>query len=118
MPEAAPAWAFEHTIHCGVTSGFAWNFWTNVANWTVDVDVESVEIDGPFAAGARGYTNSKSSGRVDWRIVRANAGEAVLEIPVPGAIATIVWTFVDDGHSSRITQRWTLQGEQAESLAR
>src|SRR4051794_17283764 len=118
MPDEQPAWAFEHSIDCGVTAAFAWSFWTSVSNWTLDVDVESVEIDGPFAAGAQGFTNSRSSGRVPWRIVQADAGRAVIEIPAPGAVARITWTFEGAGGSARITQRWTLQGEQAESLAK
>lgn len=87
------AWAFEHSINCDVSSEFAWDFWANVRNWTLDADVESVEIDGPFAAGARGFTNSKSSGRVEWRIVDVQPGRAVIEFPLPGALGRFVWTF-------------------------
>lgn len=76
-----PAWWFEYSINCGVTVEFAWSFWTNVNNWALDADVESVEIDGPFVAGARGVTNSKSSGRIEWQIVEAQAGRAVIEFP-------------------------------------
>jgi hypothetical protein len=54
------AWTFEHSIDCGETAEFAWNFWTNVSNWVLDADVASVEIDGPFCTGARGFTNSKT----------------------------------------------------------
>jgi hypothetical protein len=54
MVQEEPAWAFEHSVDCEVTAEFAWGFWTNVNNWAFDSDIESVEIDGPFAAGARG----------------------------------------------------------------
>jgi hypothetical protein len=118
MLQYEPAWTFEHSIDCGVTAGFAWNFWTNVSNWALDPDVESIEIDGPFAAGTQGFTNSKSSGRVEWRIVEAQTGRAVIEFPLSGAVGRFVWTFEDTGERARITQRCTLAGEQAESYAK
>ena len=52
-----------------------------MSHWALDADVDSVDIDGPFAAGARGVTNSKSSGRIEWRIVEAHAGKASIEFP-------------------------------------
>ena len=112
------AWSFEHSIDCNVTTEFAWNFWTNVSNWALDADVESIEIDGPFSAGARGSTNSKSSGRVEWRIVEVQAGRAVIEFPLSGAVGRFVWTFEDLGGCTRITQRCTLDGEQAGTYAK
>ena len=59
MLQYEPAWTIEHSIDCAVAPEFAWNFWTDVSNWVLDADVESVEIDGPFSSGARGFTNSK-----------------------------------------------------------
>ena len=96
---------------------FAWNFWTNVKNWVFDPDIDSVEMDGPFAAGTRGFTNSKSSGRIEWRIVEARPGKAVIEFPLSGAVGRFVWTFEQIAGSTRITQRCTLQGEQADAYA-
>lgn len=111
------AWTFEHSIDCAVTAEFAWSFWTNVGNWVLDADIESVEIDGPFSAGTRGVTNSKRSGRVEWRIVEIQAGKAVIEFPLPGAAGRFAWTFEEIGECTRITQRCTLDGEQASAYA-
>jgi uncharacterized protein YndB with AHSA1/START domain len=112
------AWVFEHSVVCRVPVEFAWSFWTDVRNWVLDADVESVEIDGPFAAGTRGFTNSKSSGRIDWRIAEAGLGRAVIEFPLPGAVGRFVWTFEDIGGGTRMTQRCTLGGEQADTFAK
>ena len=117
MLQEESAWAFEHSVDCEVSAEFAWDFWTNVNNWALDSDVESVEIDGPFAAGTRGFTNSKSSGRIAWRIAEACAGRAVIEFPLSGAVGRCVWSFEDIHGCTRITQRWTLQGEQADAYA-
>ena len=97
---------------------FAWNFWTDVRNWASDSDVDSIEIDGPFAAGARGFTNSKSSGRIEWRIAEVRPGNAVIEFPLPGAVGRFVWTFEETAGCTRITQRCTLQGEQADAYSK
>src|SRR5215831_10332128 len=112
MVQDVPAWTYEHSVDCEVTVEFAWDFWTNIKNWALDADVESVEIDGPFATGARGFTNSKSSGRIEWRLVEVRVGRAVIEFPLPGAVGRCVWTFADTAGCTRITQRWMLQGEQ------
>jgi hypothetical protein len=111
------AWAFEHSVECPVTREFAWRFWTNVSNWKLDADVESVELNGPFAAGTHGVTVSRSAGRIEWRLVgvQAEAG-AVFEIPLPGAIVQFRWTFEDLGGHTRMTQRASIGGEQALSL--
>lgn len=52
-------WTFDYSVVCSVTVEFAWKFWTDVSNWAMDADVESVEIDGPFAAGARVHLQQK-----------------------------------------------------------
>lgn len=109
---------FEHSVDCGVSVEFAWKFWTKVSNWGLDADIESVEIDGPFAAGARGVTNSKSSGRVEWRIIEAQVGRAVIEFPLSNAVGRFLWTFEDIGGRTRITQRCTLEGVEAETYAK
>jgi len=112
------AWTFDHSVDCGVTVEFAWAFWTDVRNWAIEADVISVEIDGPFASGARGFTNSKSPGRIDWRVVEARPDRAVIEFQVPGARGRFVWTFEDVEGRTRMTQRCTLEGEQAGELAK
>src|ERR1700690_835315 len=118
MPQHESTWTFEHSIDCGVSAEFAWTFWTNVSNWVLDADVESIEIDGPFAAGARGATNSKSSGRVEWRVVEVQPGRAVIEFPLPGALGIFAWTFEDGSGRTRITQRCRIEGEQSGTYAK
>ena len=113
MRQDNPAWAFEHSVDCDVTVQFAWDFWTNVQNWTLDSDVESVEIDGPFVRGTRGCTISRSSGRIEWRLVEVGAGKAVIDFPLSGAVGRFVWRFEDRAGRTKITQSCTLEGEQA-----
>ena len=80
------AWCFEHAIGCKVCKEFAWNFWKVVDNWKLDADIESVELNGPFSADSCGVTSTRSSGRIEWRIVRVTTKrEAVLDVPLAGA---------------------------------
>jgi hypothetical protein len=117
MPEPGVAWSFEHTVECDAPAGFAWSFWTDVRNWRLDADVDSVEIDGPFASGTHGRTHSKSSGVVEWRIAEAAPGRAVIEFPLDGAVGRFRWSFEDVAGSTRMTQRCWLEGEQASMYA-
>ncbi|HKD08669.1 MAG TPA: hypothetical protein VKB79_22390 [Bryobacteraceae bacterium] len=60
-------WASEHSVDCGVP----------------------VEL--------RGFTTSKISGRIEWRVVEARRGRAVIEFPAPGATGGLGWMFSDIG---------------------
>jgi hypothetical protein len=108
-----PAWSFEHSVYCSVSADIAWRYWTDIKNWALDLDVVSVSLDGPFEAGARGVTISKSGGPIEWRIADVRPGRAVLEFPAPGALATFIWTFVDSERGTKITQRADLSGPDA-----
>ena len=68
-------WSFEHSLECRVSVESAWRFWTDVRNWALDADVASVEIDGPFAAGALGVTMSKSAGRIGCGLLKRRCRE-------------------------------------------
>ena len=108
-------WKFEYSVECEAPRDFAWRFWTHVENWKLDSDVDSVQLDGPFAAGSRGATKVRNGDSVDWYIVEVRDGShAVIELPVTGAVLTMAWTFEDSaGSGTRITQQMRLVGEQA-----
>jgi uncharacterized protein YndB with AHSA1/START domain len=108
-------WQFEYSAECEAPRDFAWRFWTHVDNWKLDSDVDSVRLDGPFAAGSRGATKVRNGDSVDWYIVEVRAGShAVIELPVTGAVLRMAWTFEDSaGGGTRITQQMRLAGEQA-----
>jgi hypothetical protein len=108
---------FEYGIECPVARGFAWRFWTTVSNWAFDRDIESVELNGPFTSGSRGVTRSRSSGRIEWKLGSVQPGKvAIVEISLPGASAHFEWLFEDAGSATRITQRVSIQGENARPL--
>ena len=114
------AWRFEYSVECLVSRDFAWQFWTDVANWAVvDPAVESVKLDGPFAAGAKGTTKPRGSDSVEWRVTEVeDRSRALIEMPAPGAVLRCLLTFEDSlNGGTRITQRMSLDGERAEDYA-
>ncbi|MEU8435944.1 SRPBCC family protein [Streptomyces sp. NPDC029216] len=47
-------WTYEHTIETTATPGAVWRLWADVKNWgDWNPGIERIEIDGPFAVGAR-----------------------------------------------------------------
>ncbi|HKP85639.1 MAG TPA: SRPBCC family protein [Blastocatellia bacterium] len=110
-------WSFEHSVECQAGRDFAWQFWTNVANWAVvDSSVESATLDGPFVAGAKGITKPRGTPPIEWMITGVRDGSSArIEIPAPGAVLKCFWRFEDSASGgARITQRMSMEGEKAE----
>jgi hypothetical protein len=113
-------WKFEHSVDCAVPRDVAWRFWTDVSNWAaIDPAVESVELDGPFAAGTAGRTKPRDMDFIAWRLADVVDGRsALVEIPAPGAVLRCVWTFEDlPAGGTRMTQRASIEGERADEYA-
>lgn len=89
-----------------------------MTNWALDSDVESVSLDGPFAAGSSGMTISRSVGRIPWQIKSVRDGKtAVIEIPFPGAVIEFQWNFESCANGTLVTQTVTLEGPQATAFS-
>lgn len=117
MDRTDTLWRFEHSIECQVTRDFAWEFWTDVNNWAaVDIAVESVSLDGPFAAGTKGTTKPLGLEPVVWELTEVLDGSsALIEIILPGATLKIMWTFGSSSSGGTlITQKIALESERAE----
>jgi hypothetical protein len=108
-------WEFTHSVDCPASRESAWQFWTHVENWLSDPSVESITLDGPFAAGTRGTTKPRGLDPLDWRLAEVQDGRgAVVEMNLPGAVIHFRWEFAELSDSvTRITQRVTLAGERA-----
>src|SRR5215472_3228515 len=110
-----PAWQFQHSVDCTATRQFAWDYWTNIANW-VDPPA-SFRLDGPFDVGSRLTTSL--SGQTFHSVIRDVIAdrEAIIEMQLLDAILSFHWTFEDlpEGRT-RITQRLVLSGPNAKSF--
>ncbi|MEN3332003.1 MAG: hypothetical protein V7641_1368 [Blastocatellia bacterium] len=108
-------WEFAHSVECPVSREFAWQFWTDVDNWLFDISVESVTLDGPFAAGTIGTTKPRGGDPINWQLLEVEDGHrAVVEINLPGAVVKFHWQFEDlPNAATRIFQQVTMEGEGA-----
>jgi len=107
---------FEHHIECAVEPEVAWMFWSNPRNWALDSDLAAVELHGPFASGSEGITESRSAGKICWKLRSVEKGKsAVIEVPLADGVADFHWRFDACQHGTRITQRVSLEGPRAEA---
>jgi len=110
----AIAWEISHSVETNASLAFAWNYWTEVANW--DDPPAKFELQGPFASGACGITRLPGQEPLQWfiREVMPPHG-ARIEMPLDGATVSFEWRLagLSDGRTT-LTQRIFLKGEQAE----
>jgi hypothetical protein len=107
------AWEMTYSVESGASPAFAWNYWTNIANW-IDPPAE-FEIDGPFAAGSPGTTRLPGQDSLHWIIQDVVAPTAAtITVALVGATLSFQWRFEGLPYGrTRITQRIALQGENA-----
>lgn len=107
----------EHTIVVNAGLPLVWAERTDVSTWH-DPPAE-FRLDGPFVDGARGETLMTGQEPVRWQVrdVRAPDGYTV-DVPVEGAIIAFEWAFAEIGpERTRVTQRISISGENAEAYA-
>jgi hypothetical protein len=111
-------WDFRHSVETTAERDFAWGFWTDVTNWAFDTSVEWVRLEGPFASGTKGVTKSPGMDPVHWVLTEVQPEEeAIVEFDLGGATLQFHWRFeVLDGGGTRITQRASLRGANADSF--
>jgi hypothetical protein len=111
------AWKMSHSVETDASPAFAWNYWTNVANW--DDPPAEFALDGPFAAGSRGTTKLPGQEPLHWLIREvAPPNAAAIEMQLDGAALSFEWRFDQlTGERTRLTQRVVLCGEKAGAYA-
>ena len=107
------AWEMTYSVDTDASPAFAWNYWTNIANW--DDPPAEFELDGPFASGSRGTTRLPGQEPLNWLIREVSPPQAAtITLELQGADLSFQWRFegLPDGRT-RITQRVALHGENA-----
>jgi hypothetical protein len=112
------AWQFEHSVDCNVPRHFAWSYWTNIANW--NDPPASFHLDGPFDAGTRLTTKLPGQELHSFirEVIRGSlSDEAIIDMQLSDAILSFHWKFESlSEYRTRMTQRLTLSGANAEAL--
>jgi len=112
MTTSEPAWQFQHSVDCNAPRQFAWDYWTNVANW--NDPRASFHLDGPFDVGS--HLTTSLPGQMLHSVIRnAVAGrEAIIEMQLADAILSFHLKFENlTEDTSRITQLIVLSGPNA-----
>jgi hypothetical protein len=116
--KSEPVWRFQHFVNCNAPRQFAWSHWTDIANW--NDPPASFHLDGPFNVGSRLTTSLP--GQTLQSVIRevineSRTDEATIDMQLPGAILSFQWKFESLFEDrTRITQRLTLSGANAEAL--
>ena len=108
-------WEMTHSVETNASPAFAWDFWTNVANWA-DPPAE-FELNGPFAGGSHGTTRLPGQEPLRWFIREVTPpNAAAIEMQLDGAALSFEWRFekLTDGRT-KLTQRVALTGENADA---
>jgi hypothetical protein len=69
-----PAWELQHSVDVDVPATFAWQYMTDVGNWS-DPPAEFT-LDGPFTAGAQGTTRMPGQPPAAWTVRDVEDGRA------------------------------------------
>jgi hypothetical protein len=112
---SAPVCELECAVEIGAPREFAWQFWTDVANWGKLEPGVDFELDGPFALGTHGVTKMPGQEPRRWLIRAVDRGYSwSQEMPMPGATFLVSMHFEESAvDRTRITQRLWLEGEGA-----
>jgi uncharacterized protein YndB with AHSA1/START domain len=113
------SWELKHSVIANACRQTVWEFVSNIDNLAlVEGDaVESMTLDGPFKAGARGMTKMRGQEPTHWRLAEVEPPErAVYEMELPGAVVHFTWTYEEltDDRTS-LSQRIVLGGPGAEA---
>jgi hypothetical protein len=110
-----PAWECQRSVDVDVPAAFAWQYMTDVRNWS-DPPAEFA-LEGPFTSGSRGITRMPGRPPATWSIRNVEPGRgytieggSFLE----GALLLFHWRFdALSDRTTRLTQRVELCGENA-----
>ena len=91
---STPVWEFQSSVETEADPQFAWDFWTNIANWREHEPGVEFEMDGPFTEGSRGTTKMPGQDPHHWVIRAVDPGRSwTQEVLLPGASFLVSMTF-------------------------
>src|SRR5947208_316125 len=112
-------WELRHSVIANASRQAVWGFVSDVDNLArfEGEAVDSITLDGPFQAGARGTTRMRGREPTHWRLVEVEPpGRTVTELELSGAVVRITWTYEEliDGRT-RMSQHMALEGPGAQA---
>jgi hypothetical protein len=107
----------EHSVEVDVSRDFAWNYWTDIRNWSDPP--ATFALDGPFAPGSRGTTTIPGQEPLSWTLGPIEPGTSgTVQMPLDRAMISFRWAFEPIAEErTRITQRVEVTGENPASYS-
>ena len=97
------AWEMTHAVETNISPAFAWNYWTDVANW--DDPPAKFDLDGSFASGSRGTTRLPGQEPLEWIIREVTPPDAATSSPDLTPISSALELPPRDADSSVLIRR-------------
>ena len=113
------SWEWKQSVIANASRQTVWEFISKIDNLArVEGDaVESMTLDGPFQAGARGTTKMRGQEPTHWRLAEVEPPRrSVTEVELTEAVVRFTWTYEElpDGRT-RLSQHIVLEGPGAEA---
>jgi hypothetical protein len=112
-------WSVEHSIDTSAGPAEIWRLWADVRGWPAwNGDIESIELEGPFAPGSRILMTPIGEETVELRIAEAVEPELFVDEAELGEIVvrTIHRVRRVDGGRARVTYRMEITGPDADTI--
>jgi hypothetical protein len=112
-------WSVEHSIDTSAGPAEIWRLWADVRGWPAwNGDIESIKLEGPFAAGSRILMTPIGDETVELRIAEAVEPELFVDEAELGEIVvrTIHRVRRVDGGRARVTYRMEITGPDADTI--
>src|SRR4051812_19586533 len=111
-------WSHEYATDCPVRPEKVWAVYADTAAWTEwNPAVELLEIDGPFAAGARGTLTPRGQDALPFAVVSAEPGRGYVSETVIAETVTLRTENLlepTDDEGTRIVSRLSMHGPAAD----
>lgn len=112
-------WTYEHSVETDAMPGAIWRLWADVESWGAwNADIESIQISGPFAAGAEIVMTPAGQDPVRLRVAEATVDELFVdEARIDGLLLRTVHR-LDRGERlrTRVLYRMEITGAAADEL--
>ncbi|MBT2231146.1 hypothetical protein [Nonomuraea sp. NEAU-A123] len=112
-------WTYEHSIETDAMPEAIWRLWADVESWGAwNADIESIQISGPFAAGAEIVMTPAGQDPVRLRVAEATVDELFVdEARIDGLVLRTVHR-LDRGERlrTRMVYRMEITGAAADEL--
>ena len=111
-------WVYEHSVVTDAAPEAVWRLWADVAGWGGwNVDIERIELRGPFAADSRVTMTPIGQEPVELRIGEVRVGELFVdEAEIDGLLLRTMHRIDRLDRGIRVTYRLEITGPDAERV--